>query len=230
MCFSHQRGNLNTRLRKLDSPTSPFTCLILAAAGLQRIHHGHRSTSLVPPPYAVGQGALGVEIRSSDLETKALCAGLGHYQTLWATAAERALLRLLEGGCSVPVAVTSHFEQGEGCEKTEGPGKLSLLGRVTSLGGEEQVEFELRSREVASFADAEALGVDVARGLLDKGAGRILKQIEDHKNAKGTVRGDDVLLGSPTSNLLACPGMSIGVDTSTMINPHKTVHGFDPKP
>ncbi|KAL7408749.1 porphobilinogen deaminase, partial [Mrakia frigida] len=52
----------NTRLTKLDSPTSPFTCLILAHAGLHRINLGHRSTSLIPPPYAVGQGALGVEV------------------------------------------------------------------------------------------------------------------------------------------------------------------------
>ncbi|KAL7409604.1 porphobilinogen deaminase, partial [Mrakia frigida] len=60
--FMDVRGNLQTRLSKLDSPTSAFTCLILAHAGLHRINLGHRSTSLIPPPYAVGQGALGVEV------------------------------------------------------------------------------------------------------------------------------------------------------------------------
>ena len=108
------------------------------------------------------------------------------------------------------MAVTSHFEEGEGFSKSEGKGKLSLLGRVTSLGGEEQVQFEIREREVENFAQAEELGLEVARGLLAQGAGRILQQISDHKNAKGTVRKDDVLSpGATFSDLAACPGMSI---------------------
>jgi len=107
------------------------------------------------------------------------------------------------------VAVSSCFVEGEGCSKREGKGSLSLLGRVTSLGGEEQVEFEIRDREVESFAEAEELGLEVGRGLLSRGAGRILQQIADHKNSKGTVKKGDVVGPDSTfSDLAACPGLS----------------------
>jgi hydroxymethylbilane synthase len=104
----------NTRLAKLDSPTSIFSALILATSGLTRISLGHRITSPLGPPHllhAVGQGALGVEIRSRDPRVREVLRGVGHWQTEWTCAAERGCLRVLEGGCSVPVGVESSLEE-----------------------------------------------------------------------------------------------------------------------
>ncbi|KAK8865953.1 porphobilinogen deaminase [Kwoniella newhampshirensis] len=110
LVFEDMRGNLNTRLAKLDKEDSPFAALILAISGLSRIGLGYRVTTPLSSPtlmHAVGQGALAVEIRSNDLRTRNCLRGLGHWQTEWATAAERGCLRVLEGGCSVPVGVES---------------------------------------------------------------------------------------------------------------------------
>lgn len=106
--LSVQRGNLNTRLSKLDSPTSHFSALILAIAGMTRLGQAHRITAPLSSPvlmHAVGQGALGVEIRHGDRDTRQLLRQIGHWETEWRCAAERGLLRVLEGGCSVPVGV-----------------------------------------------------------------------------------------------------------------------------
>lgn len=194
----------NTRLAKLDAPDSPFTAIILAHAGLVRIDLGHRSTSLINPPqiyYAVGQGALGIETRSLDPEVAACVKDIGHWQTEWRTAAERGCLRKLEGGCSVPVGVESHVEvlKDEGPES--GPGgrliKLSLKSTVTSLDGSEHVLHGVADVQVASFAEAERVGVEVAEALIAKGAGKILEVIEAGKGQGGTVSGGEVLAPAP---------------------------------
>ncbi|WWD17856.1 porphobilinogen deaminase [Kwoniella shandongensis] len=112
LVFEDMRGNLNTRLAKLDNPESKFAALILAISGLTRIGLGDRVTTPLSSPtlmHAVGQGALAVEIRSNDLRTRNCLRGLGHWETEWSTAAERGCLRVLEGGCSVPVGVESEL-------------------------------------------------------------------------------------------------------------------------
>ncbi|GAA5969530.1 hypothetical protein JCM11641_008145 [Rhodosporidiobolus odoratus] len=109
--FADVRGNLGTRLRKLDDPTSSYTALILASAGLIRINLGHRITASVTSPnlyHAVGQGAIGIEIRQGDPRSQEIIGSLECWKTSWRTRAERMMLQVLEGGCSVPV----------GCETT----------------------------------------------------------------------------------------------------------------
>lgn len=118
--------NRNTRLSKLDSPTSPFAALILAIAGLSRIGMQHRITAPLSGPvlmHAVGQGALGVELRSHDPRTREMLRGIGHWQTEWRCGAERGCLRVLEGGCSVPVGIESKLEElVEGADEFEAEG------------------------------------------------------------------------------------------------------------
>ena len=104
----------NTRLNKLDAPNSPFAALILAISGLTRLGKFNRVTSPISSPqlyHAVGQGALGVEIRAGDVRVREAMRGIGHWQTEWRCAAERGCLRVLEGGCSVPVGVESTLEE-----------------------------------------------------------------------------------------------------------------------
>ena len=104
----------NTRLTKLDAPSSPFAALILATSGLTRLGLASRITCSIDSPtlyHAVGQGALGVEIRSGDARVRETLRGVGHWQTEWRCASERGCLRVLEGGCSVPVGVESSLEE-----------------------------------------------------------------------------------------------------------------------
>jgi len=163
----------NTRLAKLDAPDGPFAALVLAKAGLVRIDLGHRITSDIKPPtlfHAVSQGALGVEIRSDDVEAIELCKKLTHRETLWKCSAERACLRVLEGGCSVPVGVASELVAKDGGEV------LTLTGCVTGIDGTEHVEQTL-SEVVKSVEDAEKVGEMLAKKLMDAGAKKILDDI-----------------------------------------------------
>ncbi|XAO23122.1 porphobilinogen deaminase [Cryptococcus bacillisporus CA1280] len=112
LIFEDMRGNLNTRFNKLDNPQSPFSALILAMSGLERLGMAHRATSPLSSPtlmHAVGQGALAIEIRSTDPRVRNCLRRLGHWQTEWSCGAERGCLRVLEGGCSVPVGVESEL-------------------------------------------------------------------------------------------------------------------------
>lgn len=114
-----QRGNLNTRLAKLDAPDSPFAALILAISGLDRLGAGERITCPIEFPdmmHSVGQGALAVESRSGDAATRDVLRTVGHWPTEWRVGAERGLLRVLEGGCSVPVGVETHLTELEGAD------------------------------------------------------------------------------------------------------------------
>ncbi|BGP42074.1 porphobilinogen deaminase [Rhodotorula kratochvilovae] len=109
--FADVRGNLGTRLKKLDDPSSSYTALILASAGLIRLNLGHRITAPVTSPalyHAVGQGAIGIEVREGDARAAEVIGSLECWKTSWRTRAERMMLHVLEGGCSVPV----------GCETT----------------------------------------------------------------------------------------------------------------
>lgn len=117
--FADVRGNLGTRLRKLDAADSNYTALILASAGLIRIGLGHRITASVASPqlyHAVGQGAIGVETRMGDRRSRDIIGSLECWKTSWRTRAERMMLQVLEGGCSVPVGcetkITEVFVRG----------------------------------------------------------------------------------------------------------------------
>ncbi|GAA5956339.1 hypothetical protein JCM21900_006150 [Sporobolomyces salmonicolor] len=126
--FADVRGNLGTRLRKLDDPTSSYTALILASAGLLRLNLGHRITSPVTSPtlyHAVGQGAIGIEIREGDERGREIIGSLECWKTSWRTRAERMMLKVLEGGCSVPVGCETTLTEvwvkgGEGDQEAHG--------------------------------------------------------------------------------------------------------------
>jgi len=177
LVFADVRGNLNTRLAKLDRPDEEYAAIILARAGLVRLDMEERITSDISPPtlyHAVGQGALGIEIRSDDVEVKGLLASLSHRETELRCRAERACLRVLEGGCSVPVGVASHVAPGS---------VLSLTGTVTSLTGDPQVVHTL-SAQVLTFEDAEELGANVGHVLIENGAKAVLEEVSLSREAK----------------------------------------------
>ncbi|KAI9861186.1 MAG: porphobilinogen deaminase [Vezdaea acicularis] len=172
--FKDVRGNVGTRLSKLDAQDGEYTCLILAAAGLKRLDLGHRITQLLDSRnggllHAVGQGALGVEIREGDERTTGLLAKLSHRPTTLACLAERSLMRTLEGGCSVPIGVETGWKEGHGHV-------LIMRAIVVSLDGKEAVEAEMEL-EVDTDEQADEYGRTMAKRLVDKGAGEILRKI-----------------------------------------------------
>ncbi|KAL4931533.1 porphobilinogen deaminase [Aspergillus undulatus] len=177
------RGNIGTRLSKLDAEDSPYTCLILAAAGLLRLGLEDRIYQYVDSKnagmlYAVGQGALGIEIRKDDKVMEDILSTVGHDQTTFACLAERSLLRTLEGGCSAPLGVETEWFQ-----DTEGTSKLRMRSVVVSVDGSESAEVEIDGA-VDSPQSAEEFGVTVAKALVAKGAGKILEQIQQNKQLK----------------------------------------------
>ncbi|KAL1302300.1 hypothetical protein AAFC00_002715 [Neodothiora populina] len=220
--FADVRGNIGTRLAKLDAEDGQYTALVLAAAGLLRLGMNDRITSYLSSKeggilHAVGQGAIGIEVRSDDTTAKELLAKVGCPHTTLACLAERSLLRTLEGGCSVPIGVETEWitkgvslssnvgtgvgvgakpaadydkmtgvavsgrtgleqsgeTQGQGNEKT---GELLMRAMVVSLNGEEAVETEMR-RFIETEEQADEFGWDVARKLVEAGAGKILEDI-----------------------------------------------------
>ncbi|OMH82641.1 Porphobilinogen deaminase [Zancudomyces culisetae] len=107
------RGNLNTRFKKLDAEDSVYAALVLAVAGVRRMGWEDRISEFLDPQvsmkYAVGQGALAVEVRDDDYATMSLIKPLIHNKTMVECTAERALMRKLEGGCSIPIGVSSRW-------------------------------------------------------------------------------------------------------------------------
>jgi hydroxymethylbilane synthase len=162
--------------------------LILAKAGLLRLGFADRVTSDIVPPtlyHAVGQGALAIEIRTNDAEARRLCSALIHWQTSWRCLAERACLRVLEGGCSVPVGVHSELvpvptslegQVGGGEGDVPRTARLRLVGTITAVDGSHHVEREI-GRLVTSSDQAEELGAEVAKELIDIGGREILEQV-----------------------------------------------------
>ena len=166
--FKDVRGNVITRLEKLDS--GEYDCLILAAAGLGRLGLGDRIHELIDPAislHAVGQGALGIECREGDATVLELIKVLEHRPTALRCRAERAFLRELEGGCQVPIGVNSRFSS------PEAEGDLVLTGMVASLDGLRLIRDEVSGPQ----EDPEALGIRLARSLREQGAGTILEEI-----------------------------------------------------
>ncbi|MEB2327894.1 MAG: hydroxymethylbilane synthase [Pseudomonas sp.] len=158
------RGNVNTRLAKLDA--GEYDAIILAAAGLIRLGFGERIRSSIGVDESLpagGQGAVGIECRSADSEVHQLLACLNDPATATRVTAERALNKRLNGGCQVPIACYAVLE-GE---------QLWLRGLV----GQPDGSLLLRAEGRAPAADAEALGVRVAEDLLAQGAERILQAV-----------------------------------------------------
>lgn len=158
------RGNVNTRLAKLDA--GEYDAIILAAAGLIRLGFSARiraSISVEASLPAGGQGAVGIECRSADAEIHALLAPLHHRETALRVTAERALNKHLNGGCQVPIACYALLEDEQ----------LWLRGLV----GQPDGGLLLRAEGRAPAADAEALGVRVAEALLAQGASAILAAV-----------------------------------------------------
>ncbi|OSO73161.1 hydroxymethylbilane synthase [Stutzerimonas stutzeri] len=158
------RGNVNTRLAKLDA--GEYDAIILAAAGLIRLGFGERIRSSIGVDESLpagGQGAVGIECRTGDSEVHALLSCLNHAPTATRVVAERALNKRLNGGCQVPIACYAVLE-GE---------QLWLRGLV----GQPDGTLLLRAEGRAPAAEAEALGVQVAEELLEQGAEQILKAV-----------------------------------------------------
>jgi hydroxymethylbilane synthase len=159
------RGNLDTRLRKLQE--GHYDAIVLAAAGLHRMGWHERITVYLNPTEflpAIGQGALGIEIRSDDDEIRQLLAPLHDLDTAVAVQAERSLLRRLEGGCQVPIAGYARVLDGH---------RVELSGLVAAIDGKQT----FRRTRSALCQDAEALGRSLAQDLLDDGARTILEEI-----------------------------------------------------
>ncbi len=164
LVFKDIRGNVITRLEKLDS--GQFDCLILAAAGLKRLGFGERIHQLIPSEislHAVGQGALGIECVENRPEIIEIIKTLEDPATSHRCLAERAFLRELEGGCQVPIGVNTSIEEGE----------LILTGMVASLDGKRLIRDVRRGPAV----NPESIGLELAKVLKSKGAGEILEEI-----------------------------------------------------
>jgi hydroxymethylbilane synthase len=163
------RGNLNTRMKKLEN--SAWAGMILARAGVVRLGWEKAIGEEIPMELmlpAVGQGALGIEIRKGDDPIAGIVATLNHADTACATTAERALLRRLEGGCQVPIGTHGRLESSADVTRI-----LVLDAMVGSLDGRSV----LRGRAEGDPAGAESLGTDLAVNLLARGADEILGDI-----------------------------------------------------
>jgi len=164
LVYVAMRGNLDTRLRKLER--GDCEALVLAAAGVHRLGLSGRITSYFQLDQmcpAVGQGALGIEIRADDSRAREAVAPLDHLVTHQAVGAERAVLRRLGGGCQVPIAAHAAVEDGN----------LRLQGLVANLDGTQVI----RAQSKGPVSDPEMLGATVAEALLRQGAREILDVI-----------------------------------------------------
>lgn len=158
------RGNVDTRLRKLDE--GQMDAIILAAAGLTRLGHADRIKEIIPQSYclpAVGQGALAIECRTDNFKVRQMLDFLNDTATKQATDAERAFLGLLEGGCQVPIGV--HAEVNEG--------RIAMEAIIASLDG----STVLRDTAEGNAADAVTLGRTLGQKMLDNGGREILAAI-----------------------------------------------------
>ena len=213
--FADVRGNIGTRLAKLDDPNSNYSAIVIAVAGLARLGMTSRITSYLSKAnggmlFAVGQGALGIEIRKDDHRTQELVSKISCQRTTRATIAERSLMRTLEGGCSVPIGVETEWvskktfldtNAGVGIKPADNYHQLTgaaqasdhhqsttendevttdelvMRAVVVSLDGQEAAEVESR-RRITNHKQANEFGFDVARLLVEKGADKILEQVQ----------------------------------------------------
>ena len=163
--FKDIRGNVNTRLSKLDA--GEYDAIILAVAGLQRLDMSDRIHQNISPEislHAVGQGALGIECREGDEEILAILKAIEDADTNARVVAERAFLRELEGGCQVPIGVNTSIDDNN---------ILTLQGMVASLDGKQLIKDTVSGNRNQS----EQLGKELAAKLREQGAGEILAKI-----------------------------------------------------
>ncbi len=156
------RGNVDTRLRKLDE--GQYDAIVLAAAGLRRLGWQDRIRELIPVEAmcpAVGQGALAIETRDDDGVARGLAGKLDHFETRAAVTAERAMLAVLGGGCQVPIGAYAFLEKGV----------IQMRAIVASPDGSRVVRAEL------SGVDPSRAGASLGRKLLEQGADEILRAI-----------------------------------------------------
>ena len=160
------RGNVNTRLRKLDE--GEYDAIILASAGLIRLGFGDRIKLALEPEEclpAIGQGAVGIEVRSDDALVKNILAPLAHAETTTRIAAERAMNKALNGGCQVPIAGFAVLTDGQ----------VFMRGLVGEPDGSRILRSEIRG----NAEDAASLGKSLAEDLLAQGADDILSRLQD---------------------------------------------------
>jgi hydroxymethylbilane synthase len=160
------RGNLDTRMRKAE--TGEVDVVVLAAAGITRMGWAERITHYIPTAQmvsAVGQGAIGVEIREDDGFMQGVCAELADGRTMTCVRAERVVMRVLEGGCQVPIGAYARYEDD----------RLVMDAIVGAVDG----SVILRDRLEGDPADPDALGNAMAERLLEFGAADILAEIRD---------------------------------------------------
>ncbi len=158
------RGNLDTRLRKLDE--GQFDAIILAAAGVKRLGWSDRITELIPAEFslpAIGQGAIGIECRIGDDAINNLVKPLNDNATALCVRAERACLKKLEGGCQVPIAAHALIADG----------RIIIDGLVGSVSGDKII----RAHREGDSSEPEALGTALGQELLSKGADKILSEV-----------------------------------------------------
>jgi hydroxymethylbilane synthase len=171
--FEPIRGNLDTRLRKLDE--GEYDALVLAAAGLIRLGHGDRISATLPPGTCVpapGQGIIAVEVRDDDPRTAGVLTTINDSDAAAALTAERAVVIRLGGGCQMPI----------GAYAAPSNGALALTAIVIAVDGSKTA----RAEATGPIGDAAALGDRVAESLLARGAGQILA---DLNRARATVEG-----------------------------------------
>ncbi len=160
------RGNVGTRLSKLDG--GQYDAIILASAGLKRLGLSERIAHEIEPSWmlpAGGQGAVGIECRVNDQKTLDLLAPLNHSTTAIRVKAERAVNHSLQGGCQVPIGVFSTIE-GE---------IITITGLVGEVDGSVIIQHKIQG----GLPDAELLGIELAKMLLDSGAGEILSKLSE---------------------------------------------------
>jgi len=159
------RGNLDTRLRKLDQ--GDFDAIILAAAGLRRLGLDDRISSFIPVEQmlpAIGQGCLGIEFRTSDSQTREILSTLHHEETAMCVTCERAFLEKLEGGCQVPIGALAGLSA---------DGILSVTGLVADENGERVIKKTVSGTP----EEGRAMGMKLGEMILEAGGRSILEEV-----------------------------------------------------
>jgi hydroxymethylbilane synthase len=158
------RGNIDTRIKKLE--TEGLDGIILAAAGLIRMGWTDQITEYIDTDImlpAIGQGSVGIEARNFDIDILEAVVALDHEETNYALDAERGFLKVLEGGCQVPIGGYATIEDGQ----------LTIRGLVGDLSGKEII----KSEKTGLVENAEYIGQDLGKEILGMGADKILKEI-----------------------------------------------------
>ncbi len=159
------RGNLDTRLKKLESEN--FDALVLAAAGVKRLNLEHKITEYLDPGImlpAIGQGALCIEIRRNDAAVGPMVASLDHAPTRAVVTGERAFLNQLEGGCQVPIAGHGRINENQ----------FTLTGLVAEVDGSRVI----KGQKSGPLDSVETIGSGLAEELLARGADKILAKLK----------------------------------------------------